>query len=51
MKKNNVSVVSKTDTTEITHVRPALTMEDAKKVIVALRDEDAVRKDVQRALR
>jgi hypothetical protein len=46
MKKNN----QKSQNTEITHVRPALTMEDAKKVIAALRDEDAVRHDVQKAL-
>ena len=47
MKKNSPS---QTEKTEITHVRPALTMEDAKKVIAALREEDAVRTDVQRAL-
>jgi hypothetical protein len=46
MKKQN-----NTKTTDVTHTRPALTMEDAKRVIEALRNEHAVLNDVQRALK
>lgn len=35
---------------EASGTRPSLTLEDAKRVIEALRAEDAVRNDVQRAL-
>ena len=36
--------------TDVSGVRPSLTLEDALRVIEALRAEDAVRHDVQRAL-
>jgi hypothetical protein len=37
--------------TEVSHTRPALTMEQAKRVIEELRREDAVRNDMQKALK
>jgi len=36
--------------TDVSGARPSLTLDEAKRVIEALRAEDAVRNDVQRAL-